>query len=120
MKLHDYITAHLARPFVWGQHDCVLFAAGWVRNLTGSDPLAGLPAWQNARQAVRAIRGAGGLVAALDARFTPIPPKQAMDGDLALYRGCVCLFSGASIVGPNLHGLEFVRRSAAGQAWRVQ
>lgn len=119
MKLHNYIAQHLGRPFVWGEHDCVLFAAGWVRVATGSDPLAELPGWHSAAQALRVIRSVGGLEDALDERFTRINPKQAMDGDLALYRGCVCLFSGANIVGPNQNGLEFMRRSQAEAAWRV-
>jgi hypothetical protein len=120
MKLHDYIQAHMKTPFEWGRHDCVLFAAGWVREATGTDPLAGLASWDSARSAMRVIRAAGGLEHAINQRFERIDPRAARDGDLALYGKCVCVFSGSHIVGPNLAGLEFVRRSCASVAWRVR
>lgn len=36
--LADFIDARRERPFVWGQHDCCLFAADWVALATGQDP----------------------------------------------------------------------------------
>lgn len=120
MKLYDYIQAHMKTPFEWGLHDCVLFAAGWVRAATGIDPLAGLPGWDSARSAMRVIHQAGGLEFAIDKRFQRINPNSARDGDLALYGKCVCVFSGSHIVGPNQNGLEFVKRSCASAAWRVK
>ena len=117
MTLAEYITQHLSTPFAWGRHDCVLFAAGWVREHTGMDPLADVPAWSTEREALRAIRDVGGLEAALDARFRRIHPNVARDGDLALYNDAICIFSGCHIVGPNPAGLQFVNRMEAACAW---
>ena len=149
--LSDHLTAHLTTPFAWGTHDCVGFAAAWVKASTGVDHLADMkqkrdkregnaPAalkrevatllpspfplthsrlWTTAAQAARAIRQAGGLEAALDARFQRIEPHYAQDGDLALHNGCVCIFSGVKIVGPGKTGLTHNSRVLADAAWSV-
>lgn len=36
--LKAFLEAAEARPFVWGQWDCSLFPAAWIRELTGIDP----------------------------------------------------------------------------------
>lgn len=36
--LAHFIDGRRSRPFVWGQHDCCLFAADWVALATGHDP----------------------------------------------------------------------------------
>lgn len=119
MTLASFIGANLARPFIWGEWDCVTLASEWVKIKTGGDPLAGLPEWHNAREALRVIKSVGGLAAALDARFNRVHPNKAKDGDIALYKNCLCLFSGVHIVGPNVDGLTFVSRLDATIAWSV-
>lgn len=120
MSLQRYLASRLETPFEWGAHDCVLFAAGWVRLSTGLDPLTGIPKWTTAIEAARSIELCGGLVAAIDERFKRINPKLARDGDLALFKNSVCLFSGPHIVGPAKQGLQFIRRSEAEMAWEVR
>lgn len=119
MMLADYIAAHLSRPFAWGEHDCVLFAARWVARQTGRDPLAGLPPWSTMREALRVLQGVGGIEAALDARFPRVMPNLARDGDLALYGRSLCLFSGPHVVGPAEAGLLFIDRMQIECAWSV-
>ncbi len=119
MKLHDYITAHLGASFCYGRLDCVLFAHGYVKQATGIDYLADVPKWENERQALRQIKGVGGLEAAIDARLTRVNPHMAKDGDIALYEGSVCLFSGPHIVGPGINGLQFIDRMKATCAWSI-
>lgn len=41
--LKRYLADAARRGFVWGEHDCILFAAGWVREVSGVDPAA---AWR--------------------------------------------------------------------------
>jgi hypothetical protein len=38
--LSRYLAEAAARGFVWGEHDCMLFAADWVREVSGVDPAA--------------------------------------------------------------------------------
>jgi hypothetical protein len=118
MTLSEYITRHLRVPFFWGKHDCVLFALGWVRISSGVDHLAGYPVWKSERQARRIVRDGGGLEALLDKHFDRINPHLAADGALALRDDCLCLFSGAHIVGAGPDGLTFVKRTEATCAWR--
>jgi hypothetical protein len=37
LRLANYLAEMHAKPFVWGQHDCARFAAGWVLLATGVD-----------------------------------------------------------------------------------
>jgi hypothetical protein len=118
MTLPDYILAHLAKPFVWGKNDCVLFAAGWVKLATGRDHIAGPEKWATLLQAERILRKLGGLKAIVDARLQAINPNFAVDGDLALHQDALRLFSGPHIVGPGATGLVFFSRTEAVCAWR--
>lgn len=120
MSLQAYLTTHLNTPFEWGSNDCVLFAAGWVQQATGRDPLDGVPKWRSMREALRTLKNMGGMERVLDDRFPRIPVRSAKDGDLALYRGCICIFNGSNIVGPYYTGLVFTKRSNAEFAWSVK
>lgn len=117
MTLAEYITQHMHTPFKWGEHDCVLFAAGWVREATRFDHLSDLPRWSNEREALRILRDHGGLEAMLDERFDRVHPNLACDGALTIHKNSVCIFSGAHIVGPGIGGLQFVKRTEAMCAW---
>ncbi|MGI4848320.1 MAG: DUF6950 family protein [Janthinobacterium lividum] len=119
MTLPEYIAANLERSFAWRSHDCVTFAAGWVRVATGMDPIASLPAWKDERQALRVIKAVGGLEAAIGAQFPPIHPNAARDGDIGIYERSVCIFSGAHLVAPGLSGLQFIDRTKAKCAWSI-
>lgn len=41
-RLGAFIAGHLGASFAWGERDCCLFAADWVRTCTGEDPAQGL------------------------------------------------------------------------------
>lgn len=120
MTLADYITGHLGRPFAWGEHDCVLFAVGWLEQVTGRDYLGPYKPWSTALEAARKVAGAGGLETLFDAHLTPINPHLAADGDLTLIDGTAYLFSGADVVSVGEHGLVFRSRLDAPRAWRTQ
>jgi hypothetical protein len=120
MKLHDYITSHLGRPFQWGTHDCVLFAVGWLEIATGRDYLSPYKPWSTALEAARKVADAGGLDVLFDAELEPIDPNFAVDGDLAIIRGTAYLFSGPHVVSVGEDGLVFRDRFDAQYAWRHQ
>jgi len=42
VTLADYLKGASGRPFVWGECDCCLFAADWIKARTGIDPAAAL------------------------------------------------------------------------------
>jgi hypothetical protein len=120
MTLADYITEHLSRQFKWGEHDCVLFAVGWLEKATGRDYLKPYKPWSSAREAARKVADAGGLDALFDAELKAIDPNFAVDGDLAIIRGTAHLFSGPHVVSVGEEGLVFKDRLEAAYAWSHQ
>jgi hypothetical protein len=128
--LLDVISKASATPFDWGSHDCVTFAADCVRAITGADPLADLPPWASAKQGLRVIADAGGMPAALSARFgEPIPPAFAQRGDIGLLTDTsadeeatgitVAVCMGDVWLAPGTDGLERLPLAAVAQAWKV-
>jgi hypothetical protein len=125
-RLTEYVDAHRMTPFGWGSHDCVLFAAGWVLEATGVDPIGDIrDQWADERSALRLIKSLGGLRFAVDERLgNPISTALAWRGDLILHEITerpglgICL--GAEFAAPTEDGgLSFVPMSAARMAWRV-
>ena len=117
MTLPDYITAHLGRPFAWGDNDCILFAIGWLEHATGRDYLSPYKPWASAAEAIRKVAAAGGLEPLFDAQLERINPHMAVDGDLALIDRTAFLFSGPHIVSVGESGLVFLDRMEAKCAW---
>lgn len=68
MNRAEQVQAYIRRPrgpFVRCVDDCVTFAAGWVRELSGAEILPGfLGERRTLRAALRQIRADGGMVAA--------------------------------------------------------
>lgn len=118
------------KPFAWGSHDCVLFAASAVRVRTGRDALAelGLSAtWTNEEEAVAAVAAAGGYRFALTRIFgEPVPILRARIGDLALAndperggRELMSVVHAGFLLVPSMRGLFSMPLSTAVAAWRV-
>lgn len=85
-RLNAYLMQACARPFSWAEHNCCHFAGGWVREVEGRDPLAGMPPLNGERSARRLVRWLGGLAEAVTLRLErePIAPARARVGDVVL------------------------------------
>jgi hypothetical protein len=134
MILSRAIGEALGQPFVWGRHDCLLWACDVVQAISadGVDLAAEYRGrYDNAAGAARFIRktvAGGGLadaVAHVLARYgvAEIGPLHAWRGDLALAElglgaalGIVA-DAGVAFLAPD--GLIFLPRTAARRAWRV-
>lgn len=130
-ELDAYIEECRRRPFVWMEHDCAHFAAGWVQCRTGRDPLAdlvGMP--RSLRAHLRLIRQAGGFKAIGTERLgEPIPGLMAQRGDVVLIRSGrrvqsasgyafgVC--TGAHVAAPGAKGIAFLDANGWEAAWRI-
>jgi hypothetical protein len=137
------LEAARARPFEWGQHDCVMFALDTVRAMTGADlarPFRGRYASLKGALAYLASHG-GALSAMLDATFdtaglAEVHPNFAQRGDLAFvlnsgeaveraglaqpFDGALGLVVGATIaVVPSAGGLAHAARDAMARAWTI-
>ena len=122
-----YLDGRQAQPFAWGSsaNDCISFAAGAVRALTGRDLIAeaGL-SWTTARGAARVLHRVGGISGALDRVLSRMPCARAHRGDVGLAviegRESVVVIEGELLAGPGLAGLVRVqRRGVLVQAWSV-
>lgn len=117
MTLEKYISDRLETPFAWGEHDCILFAVGWLNIRTEKNWLASLPTWASAREALRIVNQLGGLEAEFDRRLQRVNPLAARNGDITLIKRTAFLFSGPHIVAPSHSGLIFLDRTKAPCAW---
>src|SRR5690606_29994477 len=85
-RLAAFVAARRRTPFAFGTHDCALFAADWIVECTGADPIAPLRGqWTDERSALRILQDNGGIEA-LACRYLgdPIAPLLARRGDIVL------------------------------------
>ncbi|WP_082670237.1 DUF6950 family protein [Sphingomonas sanguinis] len=87
-RLRTYLDRVEYDPFVWGQHDCALFAASCVRAQTGVDPaVAYRGTYDTANGARTALRelGAGTLLKTVKSWFgEPKSVHFAQRGDIVM------------------------------------
>ena len=84
-RLHAYVQRHGARAFSWEHANCCHFAAGWVAEVTGRNPMAGLEATPTFASTRHLLRHLGGtLVEATTLRMgaPPMVPAMAQAGDV--------------------------------------
>lgn len=67
-ELQEFMQAQSAIPFRWGQSDCLLFCAEWVKQSTGTDPATCFRGtYATEEEAQELVRRQGGFVAATEA-----------------------------------------------------
>lgn len=119
----EYVGAREATPFAWGEHDCVLFAADWVKLATGTDPVAEFRRYKSATGAARKIESVGGLLNGARRLLPEIGIGLAARGDVALAvlegRETLMLVEGVTIVGPGDLGLVRLPRAFMSYAFKV-
>jgi hypothetical protein len=125
-RLHKLVADVQNKPFAWGEHDCCLFAAGAVQELTGIDHAADLRgSYSTVAEAAKILKARGGVRGiATTALGAEINPKLAQRGDIVLIQTdehgdtlAVCI--GAQCVCPGLETLQRMPMAAAVTAWRV-
>lgn len=126
--LADFLRRASAEPFVYGEWDCAMFMANWVREQTGRDPAEALRgAYSGETGWRRIVLREGGLRAlvgslARTAGLVEIDPATAMPGDVGVVRLAVGEAGGIRVEGG---WAVKVRRSVAMgpadalAAWRV-
>ena len=131
--LDAYVEACRHRPFTWGRHDCLLFAAGAVKAIAGADPAKGKRGkYRSEAGAQKLIHANGGwhkliTACAKGVGMKPVKTALAQRGDVVTARlgidkrsaAGVCL--GAEAAFPGEQGLEFHPLAACHRnAWRVE
>ena len=127
-RLAAYLAQQRPHRFAWGVHDCAIFAAGAVSTITGRQ---GLPAqWSSLAEAVRQLRAAGGLPAAVDQVLPRLAvPSLAQRGDVVLVqqpvaagrarRQFLAVADGPRCWVPSVTGLHSLPIALAVTAWGV-
>lgn len=108
------------RRFRYGRHDCALFAAGWVRLVTGRDLT---PGWRytSLRDGRAQLLAAGHAdhIALAAAHLPEIAPARAGIGDLAVVGRALGIVAGETIYVLQSRGLASLPLTAASRAFRV-
>ncbi len=123
-RLGDLVQRRLAEPFAWGRNDCAVFVADAVMALHCADTLAPLRVpRQNARQAMRQARAAGGTAVLERCGLVPVAPARAGVGDVVLLQQrrhpLLAVCNGADALAPGARGLECLPMARAVAAWKA-
>jgi len=111
------------RPFVWGDHDCSLFAARCADAVHGTKIEAKHAGrYKTARGAAGRVKRAGGMSGLLEAEgFTSKHQNFAQRGDLAIIdqdgREALGVVLGGQIGAAGVDGLVMIPISAAKEVW---
>lgn len=123
-RLQALVATRQQAAFVWGQHDCFVFALDAVEAITGKPCGAEYRTYATEQGAARLVRRHGGMAAGGDLCFGDrIMPLLAQVGDVGLVmnqeRECFAVCGGAHWLAAGLHGLQTLPIGAALVAWRA-
>jgi len=130
-RLCAAVETFRARPFAWGEADCLLFVSSCIEAVTGADPAAQeRGTYSDALGAVRVLHGLGfsDAINAVSAHFAEISKAQAGRGDLAVITapseddpmGAIGVVLGPIVAGYGATGLHFVSLADILRAFRVE
>lgn len=133
--VYRLVRQHGGQAFVWGQHDCLLWALDVVHVLTGRELHADLRGHYatalQARRLLQRLAGAAGLQGLLTARLgPPLPAREPLRaGDVLLLGADACMGEAAEVgavavawrggaVGQADRGLRWLPSVQPVAAWR--
>lgn len=125
IELGKTITAAAKRPFLWGEHDCCLFAADCARVVCGIDPAEKYRGTYSTEQGARKalLRNHRSIEGAIAAYFKEVPVAFAQRGDLVVVdteQGRVAgVVWGTGVWVTTPDGVRCIREKPA-RAWRVE
>lgn len=124
-RLIAVIRAAEKRPFLWGEHDCCLFAADCAEAMTGDNFANGWRGTYDSETGAKKalLRGGGSLENVLAKYLDEVPVKMAQRGDIAVVEnsGTRCagvIYAGAVWV-PGEAGLVCLRIKPL-STWRIR
>lgn len=127
--LEAFLNERRTRPFSWVDQNCALFAADWVKELTGIDPAAEFRSRiLGPLSAMRIVRQAGGITVLVDDAcsahgWPSVPLFFARRGDLVLtetdHGPAVGISLGHSAAFAGSSGLTFQSKALLWRAWQI-
>ncbi|WP_430493370.1 DUF6950 family protein [Enterobacter mori] len=124
-RLIAVIRAAEKRPFLWGEHDCCLFAADCAEAMTGENFADGWRGTYDSETGAKKalLRGGGSLEKVLAKYLDEVPVKMAQRGDIAVVDNadtrCAGVIYGGAVWVPGEEGLVCLRIKPL-SAWRVR
>jgi len=124
-RLIAVIRAAEKRPFLWGEHDCCLFAADCAEAMTGDNFAEGWRGTYDSETGAKKalLRGGGSLEKVLAKYLDEVPVKMAQRGDIAIVESagtrCVGVIYGGGVWVPGETNLVCLRVKPL-SAWRVR
>lgn len=101
--LDAFLSEAGARPWRWGEADCTMFAADWVRLVTGLDPAERCRGrYATELQARRLMRRGGGFVGLIGAEMERLGFRRTHDpqtGDVGLIQVPISMAQDMPVVG---------------------
>lgn len=124
-RLIAVIRAAEKRPFLWGEHDCCLFAADCAEAMTGVNFADGWRGTYDSETGAKKalLRGGGSLEKVLAKYLDEVPVKMAQRGDIAIVENagtrCAGVIYGGAVWVPGEAGLVCLRVKPL-STWRVR
>lgn len=124
-RLIAVIMAAEKRPFLWGEHDCCLFAADCAEAMTGENFADGWRGTYDSETGAKKalLRGGGSLEKVLAKYLDEVPVKMAQRGDIAVVENagtrCAGVIYGGAVWVPGEAGLVCLRVKPM-STWRVR
>lgn len=124
-RLIAVIRAAEKRPFLWGEHDCCLFAADCAEAMTGDNFADGWRGTYDSETGAKKalLRGGGSLEKVLGKYLDEVPLKLAQRGDIAVVENagtrCAGVIYGGALWVPGETGLVCLRVKPL-STWRVR
>ena len=124
-RLIAVIRAAEKRPFLWGEHDCCLFAADCAEAMTGDNFADGWRGTYDSETGAKKalLRGGGSLEKVLEKYLDEVPVKMAQRGDIAVVENagtrCAGVIYGGAVWVPGETGLVCLRIKPL-STWRVR
>lgn len=124
--LANYIKEYKDTPFVWGEHDCILFAAKAYKALTGVDYYTKYLPYSSEDEAMKILKENGGVMGIISKNLGPglRNIKKAQRGCPVVlknkYKMCgIISGDGVSIIAPGDKGLVYRPLSEGIAFWRI-
>ncbi|WP_449397327.1 DUF6950 family protein [Enterobacter ludwigii] len=124
-RLIAVIRAAEKRPFLWGEHDCCLFAADCAEAMTGDNFANGWRGTYDSETGAKKalLRGGGSLENVLAKYLDEVPMKMAQRGDIAVVENsgtrCAGVIYGGAVWVPGEAGLVCLRIKPL-STWRIR
>ncbi|MEQ5412273.1 hypothetical protein ABN277_22260 [Enterobacter hormaechei] len=124
-RLIAVIRAAEKRPFLWGEHDCCLFAADCAEAMTGENFADGWRGTYDSETGAKKalLRGGGSLEKVLAKYLDEVPVKMAQRGDIAIVENsgtrCAGVIYGGAVWVPGETSLVCLRVKPL-STWRVR